>query len=564
MEETRTLELRKGFAIQDIIRLIELNDVDQLNTFLVLNGGTGVGKTTAIMEQVQAALDKKCGRPQTMLVVESRSATVEQLRHRYDGVDVCQRKRFMGMIEQKQVDYDWVVLDECHGLFSEANFADDAVAIGDWIREERGNTHIIFITANDEYFEELSRQYFSDDYHFIYLFPDFTKYVSHTYVKEIQFIKTNKVDNAIQYVQKRFDGQKGIIFLKKASDVKKWFFDLLAQGARVAMVVSRANETNISLSTKDRDIAKDAMLNLSGGESGLTMADLCHMLDTIRIGQGKEGVRAALEEERLPADIDILLATDTLQEGVSIHTPINYIIIEGYTEVEVRQKLGRFRGNLDQLYIIFNPVAAYQSTHDKLETFTKLVKLYQDGDQMALAQFYGWQQGAKSKTLFLTKRTLPSGEFEFRPNEKALLAERKNFKTYTRLMSDTENAVTQLYSFPLLEGKPKIVTTDTMREENYNFILKSLIEKWKGIPLKGSAQVALIQDLNENGILDRHRKPITNFVAATRILKGLGAEFETKKATKKDLEVWPQYLTKVKEEYKVWVGCAEEKPTQAT
>jgi DNA replication protein DnaC len=48
-----------------------------MNTFLVLNGGTGVGKTTAIMNNVLEELDHKCGRLQTMLVVESRSITVE-------------------------------------------------------------------------------------------------------------------------------------------------------------------------------------------------------------------------------------------------------------------------------------------------------------------------------------------------------------------------------------------------------------------------------------------------------------------------------------------------------
>jgi len=43
----------------------------------VLNGGTGVGKTTAIMNSVLAELDHKFGKLQTMLVVESRSITVE-------------------------------------------------------------------------------------------------------------------------------------------------------------------------------------------------------------------------------------------------------------------------------------------------------------------------------------------------------------------------------------------------------------------------------------------------------------------------------------------------------
>ena len=176
----RQHEQVKEFAVDDIIRLVRETDLSDINTFLVLNGGTGVGKTTAIMNNVLQELDHKFGHLQTMLVVESRSITVEQLRHKYGEVDVCQRMGFANMIKKHNVDYDWVVIDECHGLFSEASFAEDTTVIGEWIKNNRGNTHIIFITANDEYFEELSKQFFSDESSFIYLFPDFTKYVSNT------------------------------------------------------------------------------------------------------------------------------------------------------------------------------------------------------------------------------------------------------------------------------------------------------------------------------------------------------------------------------------------------
>lgn len=92
-----------------------------------------------------------------MLVVESRSITVEQLRHKYSETDVCQRMGFANMIKKGIVDYDWVVIDECHGIFSEASFAEDTTIIGEWIRSGRTKQHIIFITANDEYFDELSK-----------------------------------------------------------------------------------------------------------------------------------------------------------------------------------------------------------------------------------------------------------------------------------------------------------------------------------------------------------------------------------------------------------------------
>ena len=131
--EPRKLERRDTFAQEDILKLIEDNDLSNYNTFLVLNGGTGVGKTSTIMSSVRLKLEEKFSSPQSMLVVESRSAMVAQLNENYidtiesfQGVDVCQRLGFMHMIEHNKLDYNWIVIDECHGLFSEASFAEDA------------------------------------------------------------------------------------------------------------------------------------------------------------------------------------------------------------------------------------------------------------------------------------------------------------------------------------------------------------------------------------------------------------------------------------------------------
>ena len=144
----RALNMRKTFAVEDILKLIQENDLHDLDTFLVLNGGTGVGKTTAIMTRVKEELELKEHQKFSMLVVESRSATRDQLETEYvdeiehfNGIDVCQRLSFMHQIEIDQVDrYDWVIIDECHGLFSDASFAEDAEYIARWIKEKRCNS----------------------------------------------------------------------------------------------------------------------------------------------------------------------------------------------------------------------------------------------------------------------------------------------------------------------------------------------------------------------------------------------------------------------------------------
>ena len=94
--EPRKLERRDTFSWEDIKKLIWENDLEDYNTFLVLNGGTGTGKTTSVMRQVQNELSIKLGKPQSLLVVESRSIMVDQLNINYNdcierigGIDVC-------------------------------------------------------------------------------------------------------------------------------------------------------------------------------------------------------------------------------------------------------------------------------------------------------------------------------------------------------------------------------------------------------------------------------------------------------------------------------------------
>lgn len=546
----REHEQVKEFAIKDIIELVRKTDLSDLNTFLVLNGGTGVGKTTAIMNSVLEELDHKFGKLQSMLVVESRSITVEQLRHKYGEADVCQRLGFANMIKKHNVDYDWVVIDECHGLFSEASFAEDTTIIGEWIKNGRGNTHIIFITANDEYFEELSKQFFSDESSFIYLFPDFTKYYSNTYVKEIQFVKTRNTNSTLEYFLAQQEGKRGIIFLKSASKVKDWYFKLLDQKKGVAMLVSRANQTALSLNINQAHIAaKDLLLELSEGQSGLTLADLQEMADKQRIAEGKESLFEALREEHLPDDISILIVTDTLQEGMSLTFPkIDYMIIDGYGEVEIRQKVGRFRGNLDQLYIIFNPSNARRDFQIQSDMFAYFRKLQAEGNQIELAKQFGIMKGAQFKVKYIVETQFQNGTKKYEVNEQAYLHILKDHRDYLRLISNTEEAVQEMYSY--LGASPKIIPPNEIRISNQKDAILEIAERWRGIPLKGPAQEALLQDFKAMGITDKSRRFITSLRGCTSMFAEAGITVAERQATLKDIEQWPQYLTKVREKYR--------------
>ena len=80
--------------------------------------------------------------------------------------------------------------------------------------------------------------------------------------------------------------------------------------------------------------------------------------------------------------------------------------------------------------------------------------------------------------------------------------------------------------------------------------MREIADKWRGVPLKGTAQELLLQDFQDNQIIDKKRNLIKSFKGICACLDNYQIETKSKKATKKDIETWPQYLSKPREEFK--------------
>jgi hypothetical protein len=85
---------------------------------------------------------------------------------------------------------------------------------------------------------------------------------------------------------------------------------------------------------------------------------------------------------------------------------------------------------------------------------------------------------------------------------------------------------------------------------NQKELVLEIAERWRGIPLKGPAQDALLQDFRAMGITDKQRHPISSLRGCTSLFTDAGVVVSEKQATLKDIEQWPQYLTKVREKYR--------------
>jgi len=53
------------------------------------------------------------------------------------------------------------------------------------------------------------------------------------------------------------------------------------------------------------------------------------------------------------------------------------------------------------------------------------------------------------------------------------------------------------------------------------------------------------------GITDKQRHSITSLRGCTSMFDEVGVTIAEKQATKKDLEQWPQYLTKIREKFRI-------------
>ena len=95
--------------------------------------------------------------------------------------------------------------------------------------------------------------------------------------------------------------------------------------------------------------------------------------------------------------------------------------------------------------------------------------------------------------------------------------------------------------------------SDDIKGYNIEQRIAKIADKWRGIPLKGKAQEELIEDFKKENITDNQRKAITTFRKCCCQFSNYGIQLKTKKATKEDLSLWPQYLTTPREEFKIIV-----------
>ena len=121
--------------------------------------------------------------------------------------------------------------------------------------------------------------------------------------------------------------------------------------------------------------------------------------------------------------------------------------------------------------------------------FAHFRKLQAEGNQVELAKQFGILKGAQFKIKYIVERITDSGK-KYEVNEQAYLHLLKDHKDYLHLMGNTEEAVQEMYSY--LGASPTILDPSIIRISNQKELILEIAERWRGIPLKGPAQEALL------------------------------------------------------------------------
>lgn len=535
MEETGRTRQDVSVFVSDLIkeRLGEI-DLTDPNSALVFNGGTGVGKTTAIMEELLPILEAHNQREVSVLVVESRSATRDQLVEQYKDtireegkISVIQRFSFAKMIEEERLpEFDYIVIDECHSLFSDASFANDAVIVSYWIKEKKTDEKLIFITACDEYFDKLIKR-FTGRLTLHYFFPDFTYYCSGTYIKRLSYIKTSQLEKTIDFIMKEKKGKKGLVFLQSARDAMLYANKYSRQGYNTSSIISKMNETPSSLMMKDEDYD-----DFGVGRSIITLSEVQTLMDEKRAIDGKVPIREALLHKTYPDDIDVIFATNTISEGISIESHIDFIFIEGFGEEEVEQKSGRYRGNLDELFLVFYPQKFARRQEFIEDTFQFLLD-----HPLELGEYYGRQEAGQFKVKFILKKVVDE-ETVYIINTPALLAERERAATYKLMMKGGLSMVEKLYGHKV-KGEIRQLTTNDFDRTERDAIVTDICDRWQGIPIIGFLKEKFLKEWEEKGIKTDNGKKMLLRNCCDELRK-VGREMKQTKISKKDIKRYPE------------------------
>lgn len=234
-----------------------------------------------------------------------------------------------------------IIVDEIHSIFSETIFCEDLRIVLEYIAEHSRDIVKVGLTATPQFLLE----YIEDDrFSFVIIDKDLgSKYK----VKEISVQIRGSAETLLKQIKPQISQKhKVIYYTQSATECHRLATEY---GSRGAFLISDYNESKTA--------------------DGILLADIMR----------EAGVKQyILENEALPADIDIIFINSACREGINIKdNAVKTIICEAVDLITIEQILGRIRKDLDRFMVVSN----FQNAERNRSNIQKAVDFLRAYDQ---------------------------------------------------------------------------------------------------------------------------------------------------------------------------------------
>lgn len=580
----RTIDLQRNKRVsEDLQEIIASIDFEANPHGFLINGGTGLGKTYAFLNDdtdakafsIKRALDERYKKPLKMAFLCSRQGARIQNTTNYQSTTddiiyitdkensvphidakkiVCLTyHKFMMMIDEGTIDnktFDIIVADECHSLFDDS-FASQMGGFLVWALNYPGK--IIWITANATYFQKCYKDFLElskeKPQSLKRLYEDEGQHLVMRYdTNKIIYSTTSTIDYFLRpYLHEISPQKRMLVFLKSASMCYSWYLQAKKMGLHPAFYVSTYCDTELTL---DDEIEEDVRQYLeSTGRVSIQMNKVFEMMEDERAKRNSQRLKEALMTgENFPEDVDVIFTTDALRESINIQADSNVkiIITDDFNEIGILQKRGRVRADIDVCAIIPNRAGTERGLKNQIETFegTETKRGVLNMTQQELAEEYGRQKQReklnKGGTAYVLRFGKPDAdEAVYMPNKPAYIGLKEKLNEFHQI--NPPNSKSNLVAeekYSVLSSNPSAFNVVWKEPARRIFVDKEvalIAEKYAGLPLIGETQEQLLAECEPFLRADDGGK-VFSLKLVLEEVKAQGFEVKTGKVSQKQVK----------------------------
>jgi len=459
----------------------------------------------------------------------------------YDGWEILTYQKLYHAIQSGDISgdtFDLIVIDEAHSLIADATFIGLACyAVIEWLKTCRSRR--IWLSATPYLWERCEGLGYSE-FGFSYLpFTGERKY----HARQALFYMSGREIFIDSTVKRNLEDseKKCFIVLSSAGRAFRMMERLRDAGFRVAFVCSDYNSSEMKFK---RERITDEVYNLIEKERPDLAKELneyeCAIIPLLYLANNEVRTHL-LKNERFPDDIDVIISTSILREGINIKDErVSLVITDFIDRTGVEQIHGRIRGDYDT-FLVFNLRQREREQRESIALYERLIGV----SQLELAKQYGKQESRKNSVKLILETKAEDGEPLYILNQYAYIALLENASCYTltdmnsRLATyDKTSYITGVLSLIAGEDNVRLYTSDELLFEMNKDALKELAKRYVGIPLvEGSiASITLIEKIKELGFANAEGTEFGNRFVFALLRKIEGIEIKGKNINKSEAE----------------------------